>query len=655
MWGYIDMASTIVVYNGYTLPQLSGKFSFVESYKTFSLTAEFIVAGTSESLFVTACTAAETALSVWNGDLTLTMGATSQYSFSHDSNTGFLAQPTLSIVPNKLHTGRSRMYRLSIKGQLPARDSGYNYRQSGNISLSQDIKGRKTLKINGNYTAGGAASAVTNYETYGIAWVEDIAAGFGTYEEQHRDYKYEQENKSCSFVFVYKEKLTLAVTYNGYSIPGNYNNFTFREGYETLSMSFDFEVNTSAASAAEVALRIKNKALVVSFGGSAAYSYSHSANTGFLAKPMLSKISDKTHVDTKRYYKFTLNCQLPANDSGYGYRQDAKITRSQTGSRRKILTFTGVYTAGRSKSATSNYASGITAFVATWISAFGGSYEKVTENVSPEMENKTCTFSLTYQELLTKDTSSKLDEAKIVGADCTYSVNVPNIIGTSSSSLSQVPLIQVNLSYTTMIDNTLLSDDTEIADLYLDTVRPWLMQHSYDILGLDTFGVGSKKYVIQSENYALNPHEFSVSGGLVFWALSSKTQVIELDETIGEINDEGIAYQKLYDGKPNTYNLWYIGAESKKTRTIRVKKIGSPPAIPLKLGSPWVRLRSSITHRATRHGVGSGSVGSQNTAVWVYDYTFTEEYLLSIGGSFSGGTGYVYTEPNASFEGGADE
>jgi len=632
----------IVVYNGYTLPNQFGKFSFNESYTNGSLSTQFIITASSEAALVTACDTAETALREWNKDLTLTFSSTLEYSFSHSSNTGFLAKPSLSVITNRLQTGTSRAYKFSVSFQYPADQAGYHCRQSGKVNLSQDIKGRKILSVSGVYTACGIKSAYDNYTTYGETWANSIASGLGTFELLSSNSGHEQEDKILNFSFRYQEKLSLAVTYNGYTIPGSYNNFTLNETYTTLSMSFTFAVSHASASAAEVALRIYNADLTVSFNGSAAYSYKHSDNTGLLTKPTLRKISNVTENDNLRFYSFALSCQLPADKSGYGYRREGNISTSYSASRRRTITFSGTYTAGGSNTALQNYNANASTWMNLYLTSFGGTFEKVSESPRYEQESKILNFSCVYRELLTNDSKTSVNVDTIINANCNYRVNIPQTAG-YSEDYTQVPLTSISVSYNCVINNTLVSADTDIEDIYRDTVRPWLVEHAYLVLGLDNYSNAGTNYVIQRENYSINPHNFGVSGQLTFMALENLYQIIEVSERISVNTNLGVSLQKIWDGKPYTYNKYITGAEKRMTRSITVKKINEMPFSPKDIGNGYVKTSQSDNSFVTKQGIGSiTTLSGLVEEVFIYTASFNQSYtyMVDTEDQVVGGAGY---------------
>uniref|UniRef100_A0A6H1ZEP4 Uncharacterized protein n=1 Tax=viral metagenome TaxID=1070528 RepID=A0A6H1ZEP4_9ZZZZ len=633
-----------VVYNGYTLPNQFSKFKFSNSYTNANFSCQFIITAATEETLVAACAAAETALRQWNKDFSLTFSSTLEYNYSHSNNTGFLAQPSLSIIPNRLQTGTSRAYNFSVNMSLPANQAGYNYRQAGNINLSQDIKGRLILSISGKYTAGGSNSAKDNFDAYGETWANSIASSLGTFEKLSENCSYEQEDKVLNFTFRFQQKLTLSVTYNSYTIPGSYNNFSFSESYESLSMSFDFAVAHASAAAAETALRIYNADLTVSFGGSAMYSYKHSDNTGLLTRPTLRKISNVTENDTLRFYNFSISCQLPANKTSYNYRREGKISTSYDSSRRRSISFSGVYTSGGANTALQNYTAYAKTWANTFLTAFGGTFELVSESPNIEQENKILNFSLVYREILAKQSEANLNESAIVDANCNYAVNLVQKTGISPD-YEQIPLTTVSVTYSARIDSELITSETDVEDIYRTTVRPWIVKHAFLVLGLDNFVQSGQNYVIESENYSINPHNYVVSGRLSFNALSDLHQIINVNERITVTKSQGYVNQKIWDGNQHTYNSYIVGAQLRLRRVVSITKASEQARLPREIGGNYVLQNESEDNVIEEIGVGSvNTLSGVAKIVRLYTTTYMQEYLYKVN-SLAGSEGEDYYDP----------
>jgi len=623
-----------VTYNGQLLPNVVEKFSFQHSYEAASFSCTFLVLAATEVALVSTCDTLETALREWNKNFELKFGVadTVEYSFSHSGNTGYLARPSLSKIPDRGAAGVSRRYKFSVNFKLPADQAGFGYRQSADISLSQNIRGRHILSVSGVYTAGGANSARDNYDANGPAWADSIAASFGTYELTDESTQIEQEDKNLSFRRVYQEKLSIAVTYNGYSIPNSYGRFTLSRSYQSLNFSCEFKIAESLVPAMEAALRSQYKDLLISIGGSPVYNFSHSGNTGFLAQPRIEKISDKSDVDDFKLYRFSLACQLPADDAGFGFRQAGNISISWSPSRRRTVSFSATYTAGGGASAYANYLASGKTWAAGVLTSLGGTYELIGETPGYEHENKVVKITLVYKELLTNDTQSSLDESKIVNAVCDYRVSFGQSIGVSETGgYAMTPVATVSVSYSAGLNTEEHAADTSLEATYRTLIKPWVVKHSFDILGLGQYSdQAGSSYITQTEDYAINPHESTFHGTLVFIAHPSLNRIVKLSETQTRTKNEGLVEQKIWDGKEDTYNLYSIGSQTVLRRSITLEQIGSRPSEPLPLpdenGKKWIRRHISRNEQVLSTGV--GPVTSFQQRVLHFVTGFNEEFIL---------------------------
>lgn len=627
-----------IVYNSYTIPDVTGKFHFSESYTSASLSCTFFIYAASSALLVAACATAEVALRQWNKDLTLSFGGTAEYSFSHSGDTGFLAQPTLTKLGGQIDTGTRRGYKFDLKISLPANQTGYDYRRSGKIQYDSAPPARVTCTVSGEYTAGVVTatpkSAKENYDTYGPTWANSIATSLlGNYELMHCNINYEQENKILSFSRQYREKLTISTIYNGYTIPNTYSKFTISESYTNLSFSCEFALSVANSAAAETALRVYNADMTMSFDGVAQYSYKHSDNTGLLTIPHLEMISDVSEHDALRFYRFSLTCQLPANKSGYGYRREGSYTITYDGSRRKRASFACVYTAGTGTASRANYTSGAKTWATGILTAIGGTYELVSENSHTEHEDKITNGSLIYQEILSKETENSTNYAKIVDANCDISVDFGQELGVSTGGYTQTAPVTVSVHYTAKVDQEQAGSDTNIEEVYRTYVRPWIIKHAYSVLGLANWSQASTNYIAENEGFSISPTGYHVSGSLSFSCPRSTSQIVKLSETLQEHTQSGLVYRKLWDSKPNTFNMYNVGGQKTLRRSITIMQIGTPPADPVPyVGTPdkWVRLDIQKNYEEKLIGVGSrgSNVSTQLQSSTYYIVSFSENYLF---------------------------
>lgn len=198
-----------ITYNGYTIPEIINKVSFSENEKQISLSCEFLVLSTSEAALISDCLTAEQKLTEINKDFSFSLGGSTEFTFSHSSNTGFLSRPSLNKLTSEFTTGTSRHYSFSCSIQLPFDQIGYNYRREASFSISYAPSRQRSVSFSVLYTAGGSNSSLQNYLAYAKTWCASILTALGgTYELLSENHNLEMEQKILNGSLVYKEIIT---------------------------------------------------------------------------------------------------------------------------------------------------------------------------------------------------------------------------------------------------------------------------------------------------------------------------------------------------------------------------------------------------------------------------------------------------------------
>lgn len=434
------------------------------------------------------------------------------------------------------------------------------------------------------------------------------------------------------------------VKYNGYTLPFVYDKFFVAEDEKVFRFSCTFLITKGTSSSlvtecqtAEEKLTEINKNFELRFGGSLEFNFSHAGNTGFLARPTLTKVKGIADTGTSRAYKFKVNIELPFEQTPYNYRRKGSFSVEHANSRQRIVTFKMEYTAGGVNSAFQNYnaATGGKSWASTVLISIGGNFELITERWSEEHEEKILNAVLKYKEILSDQSAAVVDHAAIINPSCTYSVDFDQEIGISQTAgYKMYPLTTVRINYSGKI-NKELKADTEIEDVYNDHVKPWLIEHSWKMLGLANNKQASKHYIVQKETKTINPYDYTVSGSLVFIAPKSGTAILELGEMITERKESGIVTEKLWDEEDNTYNIYSIGGRITLQRIVVILKLNSEPKLPKayivkpQLEKPqngsWKRLY--IDKKREVKEFGSGTKDTRFNTTLVHAVTFIEQYI----------------------------
>lgn len=635
------MASEIV-YNGLSIGLsgsdtfIDGKIVFSHSYQQGSISFNFVVFADSADALITRCQTIEGKLRERYKQIIVKFGRnnTAEYNYDHTANTAFLQEPNLQRVPSRRNVETSREYSFSVNFQLPASQSGYDFRRDAEIKIDEPIRDRKIVSISGTYTASPSpslATALENWENYGKDWCDGQAEdflGLENFELLTDNVQIDQENKIANFSRMYQEKLNLSVVYNSYTIPTSYNEFEVSRDYNTFSFSCNFAVPIESVAAAESALRIKDSRLQVTFGASPAYDLNPDTNSGFLSEPSLQKISNKSEDGELRFYRFSVKYQLPADRPGDAYHREWSYRLGYNSARRRTISFNGSFTAGGSNTAYQNYLAEVNNITGTVIAAIGGNFEKSSENFNQEHREKILNFTVVYTQLLANDIKAQADYAAIKNARCSYGIDFSQDKGYSpTSGFTMVPAVTISVSYQAEIDSEVVNlNESKIEETYNTLVRPWIIEHSLTVLNIRRKNTASdSSYIAQRESYSIDPHNYTVSGNIVFSAPKTSTQIIALSESFTETTDEGLIINKLWNGKPYHANVNKIGATRFAQRVITIIQLSQPPREPNPLPN-YQRLNIQLRKKYDSRGAGSAPDIAALKEIVAYGHTYVENY-----------------------------
>lgn len=159
--------------------RLTGKVAMEQSYRALTVEFDVIVLGSSAANFLASEATLVAAYTKPLQDLSVIIGGSARWTFSHSSNTGFNAQPSIEKVAGIEDTDRSSRYRLSVAVQLPADLTGKAGRQDSRVELSTGPNGKKMVGISGTYTAVGGNSARDQYTANIATYVGAVKSAVG--------------------------------------------------------------------------------------------------------------------------------------------------------------------------------------------------------------------------------------------------------------------------------------------------------------------------------------------------------------------------------------------------------------------------------------------------------------------------------------------
>lgn len=216
-------------------------------------------------------------------------------------------------------------------------------------------------------------------------------------------------------------------------------------------------------------------------------SFSHSGNTGFNARPSLSKPGEIT-VDGRniRLYQVDIEIDLPADRPGQDGRRESEVELITLDTGAKQLRISGVYTALTTNSARDQYDASITAYLSSLTTAFGGVWEMHNETASTDDEDKICRFSLEYRQIIFNQSQAGLDHASIKNQVLIISARKDYQPRSFYRGGTVTPSVRASVDYSCSVVYT---ETMDLRTLWLHTIRPWILQTVKDVTKSSVVGL----------------------------------------------------------------------------------------------------------------------------------------------------------------------
>lgn len=185
---------------------LTDKYRISHSYTEFSVSFEVVVSNSTRASFLTAESTLLTAYRKPDQAVVVNLNGTDRHNYDPSSNTGFNARATCVKLAGPEDTANSARYRCSVTIQLPADLSGRSGRQSSTVTVDTTPSGKRSITIDGVYTALSSNDAAAQYaaaaDTYCSSVLTDVG---GTYNLLPESYSYDDQDKVLRFRRVYQE------------------------------------------------------------------------------------------------------------------------------------------------------------------------------------------------------------------------------------------------------------------------------------------------------------------------------------------------------------------------------------------------------------------------------------------------------------------
>lgn len=428
------------------------------------------------------------------------------------------------------------------------------------------------------------------------------------------------------------------IYYNDVQLGTAIGKFGFSETYQKVSIDSQILVTATtsanlvvACDAIEVACKLKNKKTRVYFGSEYEYTYDPATKTGFKARVSLIKSKSESDLETSRIYNINMDLEIPYIENDY--RRDGNFSISYGENRQATGKFTMVYTDGGANTAIQNYNTYGKAWASGIMSTFETNCELISENINQDDERNTCVANVTYNQILSKQTSGSTDYSKIVGASCNYEVNLGQLKGKSNTGgVTATPSSTVNLSYNANISKDATASDTSLEGIYRSTVKPWLIQQIKNLMGLSRYSTSGNNIIITNDSYNINPDTYTISGRVSALVPKSKSSVFIVNETVSYKQNNNIVCAKLWDGEDFTYNTYSTGKDLLATRSIEISKYGDyynldnidPLETSVNQSGDWLLLDRSFSYKQEEYSNPNNVSGG--TSVIISYQTLVEIY-----------------------------
>lgn len=180
-----DMA---VTYGAYTVGgssgrPIDGKIKFEDSFDRGVIEFDFLVTGSTEATFASACQAAEAAFRLIRQTVNVKVGSTNLIDWSHSAATGFDSTASCVKKGDAADTGRSRIYTARIVCERPADQTGLVGRRTSSVTVDYPPSKRKKVSIAGTWTAISTTKARAQYNAQIAAYCASVLTALtGNYE-----------------------------------------------------------------------------------------------------------------------------------------------------------------------------------------------------------------------------------------------------------------------------------------------------------------------------------------------------------------------------------------------------------------------------------------------------------------------------------------
>ncbi len=391
---------------------------------------EFLVVSADGSGFATA----EAAFRERNRDFTMSIGDTPVVEWTPSNNTGAsLVEPLIRKTGQATDSPRSRVYRVTITAELVADLQTRQGERPWQITLAYNEDRVRTLTLSGEFTAtaDGASHQVYEGRIDGIVTRAQSmvpAPDVMDWNIQSESVETDDEQSVTRYTLAFVEATSGGtIVYGGFTVGGSafpiIGTLEFVHNYEDIYVRAEVLVQAETADelaansdAMLAAFRLPRQDLSIFYGGTPVFEGEQEAGTILNADPSIQRTGNPSHAGLlARTFEIEVRAKLPADNLGTEGRRHASLGTEYTGSRRRRVTISGVYTAyDETPTGTESYHAAIEAFVETILDTEEEeptTWELVDESLDEFETRKELEFSRTYQELFHQPRAGGKEEA----------------------------------------------------------------------------------------------------------------------------------------------------------------------------------------------------------------------------------------------------
>ena len=185
------------VVGGTSEREIHGPHSIEIMFDRFSINLQVLVRADTEALFAAACTTFEAEFNQRDQAVLIEQGAATMETWDPATNTGFNTVATARKSGDlSVDTGRSRLYSVSIAGEMPVSDE-----RSASITIRFDAARRAEISFDLEYTADGGQSASARWIADSPAYMASKIAAYlpgRTMKLNSEEYRPDREDKICA-------------------------------------------------------------------------------------------------------------------------------------------------------------------------------------------------------------------------------------------------------------------------------------------------------------------------------------------------------------------------------------------------------------------------------------------------------------------------